>query len=68
MAKDWVVRKRRPVRRKQIAPLLAVLEESLGVDLNLDGAFLEIAEYGPWRLMIVDKEPHTVEIENQDGR
>ena len=67
MAKNWVVRKRRPVRRKQVAPLLAALEESFGVDLNLDGAFLEIAEYGSWRLMIVDKEPHTVEIENQDG-
>ena len=60
MAKDWAIRKRRPVRR-------TALEESLGVDLNLDGAFLEIAEYGPWILMIVDKEPHAVEIENQDG-
>ena len=67
MVKDWQVRKRRPVRRKQVAPLLAALEDSLGVDLSLEGAFLEIAEYGPWRLMIVDKEPHAVEVENSEG-
>ena len=46
MAKDWQIRKRRPVRRKHIAPLLKDLEEALGIDLAVDGAFLEMADYG----------------------
>ena len=66
MGKDWQVRKRRPVRRKQVAPLLSALEKNLGIDFNLDGAFLEMAEYGPWNLMIVDKEPHAVEVLDDD--
>ena len=66
MAKDWSVRKRRPVRRKQVAPLLSKLEDRFGIDLNLEGAFLEVAEYGSWRLMIVNREPHAVEIENEE--
>ena len=60
------MRKRRPVRRKQVAPLLSALEKNLGIDFNLDGAFLEMAEYGPWNLMIVDKEPHAVEVLDDD--
>ena len=67
MVRDWQVRKRRPVRRKQAAPLLSALEKNLGIDFNLDGAFLEMAEYGPWNLMIVDKEPHAVEVLDDDG-
>ncbi len=66
MAKDWSVRKRRPVRRKQVSPLLSKLEDRFGIDLNLEGAFLEVAEYGSWRLMIVNREPHAVEIENEE--
>ena len=66
MVKDWQVRKRRPVRRKQVAPLLSALEKNLGIDFNLEGAFLEMAEYGPWNLMIVNKEPHAVEVLDDD--
>ena len=39
MAKDFQVKKRRPVRRKHIAPLLKELEEGLNIDLAVDGAF-----------------------------
>ena len=56
MSKDWTIRKRRPVRRKNIAPLLKELEESLQIDLSVDGAFLEMAEYGSWQMVFVDKE------------
>ena len=45
MSKDWSIRKRRPVRRKHIAPLLKALEQSLGIDLSVDGAFLEMAKW-----------------------
>ena len=51
MANEWNVRKRRPVRRKHIAPLLKRLESDLAIDLNVDGAFLEMAEYGPWTMV-----------------
>ncbi|NDF34037.1 MAG: RNA-binding protein, partial [Euryarchaeota archaeon] len=57
---------RRPVRRKAIAPLLKELERVLGIDLNVDGAFLEQAEYGPWDLVFVDKTPKAVRIANPE--
>ena len=69
MANDFVLRKRRPVRRKNIAPLLSKLETDLGIDLNVDGAFLEMAEYGPWTVVLVDRIPLVIELFNeQDER
>jgi len=41
------MKKRRPVRRKKVAPLLVTLEQALSIDLQVDGAFLEMVEYGP---------------------
>ena len=65
MSKDWSIRKRRPVRRKNIAPLLKALEEFLGIDLSVDGAFLEMAEYGPWQMVFVDKVAKAIEVKNE---
>ena len=62
MANEWSIRKRRPVRRKHIAPLLKELETDLGIDLNVDGAFLEMAEYGPWTMVFVDRTPLVIEL------
>ena len=62
MATEWNVRKRRPVRRKNIAPLLKRLEADLAIDLNVDGAFLEMAEYGMWTMVFVDKVPLVIEV------
>lgn len=67
MTRDWSIRKRRPVRRKNIAPLLKKLEDALEIDLSVDGAFLEMAEYGPWQMVLVDKVPIGVEVKNEDG-
>ena len=67
MSKDWSIRKRRPVRRKNIAPLLKALEESLGIDLSVDGAFLEMAEYGPWQMVFVDKVAKAIEVKNEEN-
>jgi PUA domain protein len=67
MSKDWSIRKRRPVRRKNIAPLLKALESSLGIDLSVDGAFLEMAEYGPWQMVFVDKVAKAIEVKNGDN-
>lgn len=66
MSKDWSIRKRRPVRRKHIAPLLKALEESLGIDLSVDGAFLEMAEYGPWQMVFVDKVAKAIEVQDDE--
>ena len=62
MANEWTIRKRRPVRRKHIAPLLKALENDLAIDLNVDGAFLEMAEYGPWTAVFVDRTPLVIEL------
>ena len=67
MTRDWSIRKRRPVRRKNIAPLLKDLEEALDIDLSVDGAFLEMAEYGPWQMVLVDKVAIGVEVTNDEG-
>jgi len=67
MSKDWSIRKRRPVRRKNIAPLLKALEASLGIDLSVDGAFLEMAEYGPWQMVFVGKVAKAIEVKNSDN-
>ena len=68
MSKDWTIRKRRPVRRKNIAPLLKELEESLQIDLSVDGAFLEMAEYGTWQMVFVDKIAKTVEVKDDENK
>ena len=41
--------------QEHIAPLLKRLESDLDIDLNVDGAFLEMAEYGPWTMVFVDR-------------
>jgi PUA-domain protein len=68
MARDWEIKKRRPVRRKNIAPLLKDLEEALGIDLSVDGAFLEMADYGPWKMVLVDRVPLAVELMSPDDK
>ena len=65
MTRDWSMRKRRPVRRKKIAPLLVDLENALQIDLKVDGAFLEMAEYGPWSMVLVDKIAKAIEVQNE---
>ena len=66
MANEWSIRKRRPVRRKHIAPLLKELENDLAIDLNVDGAFLEMAEYGPWKMVFVDRTPLVIELLDEE--
>ena len=66
MANEWSIRKRRPVRRKNIAPLLKRLEADVAIDLNVDGAFLEMAEYGPWTMVFVDRTPLVIELFDEE--
>jgi PUA-domain protein len=66
MTKDWVLKKRRPVRKKQVRPYLLELENHLGIDLSLDQAFLELGEFGPWTMVLVDKVPLVMEVEDEN--
>lgn len=66
MSRDWSLKKRRPVRRKKIAPLLNALEQALDIDLEVDGAFLEMAEYGTWTMVLVDKIAKVIEIQDEE--
>jgi PUA domain protein len=65
MTRDWSMKKRRPVRRKKVAPLLNTLEKALSIDLQVDDAFLEMAEYGPWTMVLVDKIAKAIEVQNE---
>jgi len=67
MTRDWSMKKRRPVRRKKVAPLLATLEEALSIDLQVDGSFLEMAEYGPWTMVLVNKIAKAIEVKNEEN-
>ncbi len=67
MTRDWSMKKRRPVRRKKVAPLLVTLEQALSIDLQVDGAFLEMAEYGPWSMVLVNKIAKAIEVKNEEN-
>ena len=61
------LRRRKPVRRKQVSPLLTALEDRLGVDLAVDDAFLESAEWLGWRLLLVDRHPIVLQATDPTG-
>ena len=65
--KDWKLKARKPVRHKKIKGLIQRLTEPLGVETNLSSAFLETATFGPWNLLIVDKFPLGMEVEDEEG-
>ena len=45
---------------------LEELENDLAIDLNVDGAFLEMAEYGPWKMVFVDRTPLVIELLDEE--
>ena len=58
---------RKPVRHKKIKGLIERLTVPLGVETDLSIAFLETATFGPWNMLIVDKSPLGMEVENSEG-
>jgi len=46
---------------------LKQLEQDLAVDLNVEGGFLEMAEYGPWTMVFVDKTPIVIELTDESN-
>ena len=63
--KDWKLKARKPVRHKKIKGLIERLTEPLGIDTDLSSAFLETATFGPWNMLIVDKSPLVIEVEDE---
>ena len=51
------VKKRKPVRIKVVRKLVERIQEDFEIEDNLDGSFLEIAEFGELQLLLADKEP-----------
>ena len=51
------MRKRKPVRIKVVRKLVEILYNDFGIEEQLDGVFLETAEFGDLRLLLADKEP-----------
>ena len=50
------VKKRKPVRIKVVRKLVERIQEDFEIE-DLDGSFLEIAEFGELQLLLADKEP-----------
>lgn len=62
--KDWKLKGRKPVRHKKIKGLIERLTTPLGIHVDLASAFLETAQFGPWSMLIVDKQPLGMEVES----
>ena len=67
MSKDWKIKKRRPVRKKMVLPLLNELSNALGLNIDIQNALFEFADYGTWNLILVDKLPMAIELKNPNG-
>ena len=68
MSKDWTIKKRRPVRKKVVLPLLNELSNSLGVEIDIQNALFEFADYGSWNLILINKLPMAIELKNPEGK
>jgi len=51
------MKKRKPVRIKVVRQFVEGIQEDFDIQDNLEGSFLETAEFGDWRLLLADKEP-----------
>tara|TARA_B100000945_G_scaffold255433_1_gene212639 strand:+ start:2123 stop:2632 length:510 start_codon:yes stop_codon:yes gene_type:complete len=67
VSKDWKIKKRRPVRKKMVLPLLNELSNALGLNIDIQNALFEFADYGTWNLILIDKLPMAIELKNPNG-
>ena len=67
MSRKWKIKKRRPIRKKIVLPLLNNLSKNLGVEMNIENSLFEFADYGNWNLILIDKLPIAIEIKNQNS-
>ncbi|MFL2966063.1 MAG: PUA domain-containing protein [Candidatus Thalassarchaeaceae archaeon] len=62
------LRRRTPVRFKQVKNIIAELSERIGVDIDGRTVFLEKANFDNRDLLLVDKTPLAMQVETEDGR
>ena len=67
MSKGWKIKKRRPVRKKVVLPLLNDLSKSLGINIDIKNALFEFADYGNWNLILINKLPMAIELKNPEN-
>ena len=62
------LRRRTPVRFKQVKNIIAELSERIGVDIDGRTVFLEKANFDNRDMLLVDKTPLAMQVETEDGR
>jgi PUA domain protein len=55
------------VRKKHISGLLKLLEIPLGREVDLGSAFLETADFGPFQLLLVDRQSLVLRLTDEAG-
>ena len=61
------LRRRTPLRFKQIKAISSEIEARLNVDLNLSSSFLEEAHFEGVDLIVVDRLPRLMKLEKEEG-
>ena len=62
------LRRRTPVRFKQVKNIIAELSERIGVDIDGRTVFLEKANFDNRDMLLFDKTPLAMQVETEDGR
>ena len=62
------VRKRKPVRHKQMRDVERQLTESMGLEVNMSSAFIELAHFEGNDILILDKKIVAMNMEIRDSR
>tara|TARA_B100000902_G_scaffold22557_6_gene27267 strand:- start:7959 stop:8462 length:504 start_codon:yes stop_codon:yes gene_type:complete len=60
------MKKRKPVRIKVVRQFVEGIQEDFDIRDNLEGSFLETAEFGDWRLLLADKVPIVMTLERPE--
>ena len=61
------MRRRTPVRFKQVRDVVAELSERIGVDIDISTAFLEKANFDNRDLLLVERIPLAMKVETEEG-
>ena len=64
---DKRLRRRTPVRFKQVRNVVQELSKRIGVELDLTSAFLEKANFDNQDLLLVDRVPLAMQVETEEG-
>ena len=66
MSTEWNLKKRKPMKRKLATKIIEKVSDEIEVDIQVKSSFFESAEYGPWKIFLIDKDTMLIQIE-KDG-